>query len=160
MAADAEVGELTAGRRVEGVERPVGRDVREAERTQKTERREVGGFPLVETEVRHVLDGGAERAEVALVREDGQCKADGRHRRACLLETRAQLGAARGEQSFDLLAARMADGKDDFIEIGDVLGEGLLEAELAALAGRRVGDDARRRTVAEIVKDAGDTRTA
>ena len=25
----------------------------------------------VETEVRHVLDGGAERADVALVREDG-----------------------------------------------------------------------------------------
>ena len=117
VATDAEVGERLASGRVEGVERPVGRDVVEAEGAQHAERRKVGGLPFVDAVVHHVLDGGAQRAEVAFAREDRQGEAYRWHWRACFIGDRAKLGAARGEGRFHVLAARMADGEDYFVKV-------------------------------------------
>ena len=153
MFRDAEIGKLPACGRVEGVKRPVGRDVADAERTEKTERREVCRLPFVHAEVHHVLDGGTERAEVALVREDGQREADARHGRARFLEVRAQLGATCGKRVFRLLAARVADGEDDFIERGEILRKGLVEAKLEDLEVERVRGVV---GAAQFVQDAGD----
>ena len=93
---DAEVGKFRNGLPVEGVERPVGRDVSHADLAQEMQRGEVARLPAGVAGAQEVLHGRAQGLEIAFVREDGKGEA---HGKAC----------ERRERGFDGMSREVAE---------------------------------------------------